>query len=348
MKRARKNIPITFFVIMCFLICTGFYLIKISHNAEKKISVNYNEKSNIDYKVYLKENTFFETPYLEKNRTYIASLIDYVLINFNYTFHVDASVKGSYTYYIKGTVSANKNNSKDYYWSKDYILTEKKTESYENVNTINISSEAKVDYQVYNNLLNDFKSQYGVTMDGLLNVSLVVENSIESDLIDRTIVKSGNIDLNIPLTSLTIEVPIEASNLNNSGELFSDTVIINATYYNVIKIIGYLCFIISGILFILIMYMVILISKYENKYNKTLKKILKTYDSIIVNATSVPDTSSLNLVHVSSFDELIDAHGEVRQPINYIREKNHAMFILINDAMAWQYDLYRENFMDRK
>ena len=348
MEKKRKITPIILFIFMCVFAFVGCYLIQNSHNVNQEVKIMYDEKSSIDYKVYLKENSFFETPYLEMNRTYIASLIDYILINFDYKFDTDKNVSGTYSYYIKGTVSANKNNSKDYYWSKDYLLTEKITKKYENTKEVSISAETKVNYQIYNNLLNDFKSQYGVTMDGLLNVSLVVENTVDTDLVDRKVEKDSNIELNIPLTSLTIEVPIETNDLNNSGVLISDTFQQNVMHYTIMKYIGYVCVGISIILFMLLIYIIILITKYGNKYNKTLKRILKTYDNIIVNASTIPDLDSLNVVSVVSFDELIDAHSEVRKPINYVSLKNHAIFILINDGMAWRYDLIKESSKDRK
>lgn len=348
MTRKRHIKPIFLIILISFFIVMWYLLRDYSHNIDKEIVVEYNEKSNIDYKVYLKENSFFETPYLEKNRTYIASLIDYVLIDFDYVFDLDEKVNGSYSYYIKGTISANKSNSKDYYWSKDYLLTEKITKDYSDTKEIKINADAKVNYQIYNNLLNDFKSQYGVTMDGVLTVSLVIENNIESDLIDRKIEKDSKVELNIPLTTLTVEVPIETSELNNNGSLFREVVQENVLYYTVIKYLGYSCFIISCLLFIKLMRIVIFYSKFEDKYNKALNRILKTYDNIIVNATSVPNLEGLNVVSVMSFDELIDAHGEVRQPINYVSLNGSAVFVLINDGMAWKFELKKEDFKKRK
>ena len=342
-----KKIIITFLLI-CLFIFLGCFLIKYSHNMNKEIAIKYNEKSNIDYKVYLKENDFFETPYLEKNRTYIASLIDYISIDFDYDFNVNSNVEGSYSYYIKGTVSANKNDSDDYYWSKDYVLSEKVTKKYNNTNKINIKAKTKINYQTYNDLLNKFKSQYGLSMDGFLKVSLVIENDIKSDIVDNKFTKVSNVDLNIPLTSLTIEVPIETNDLSNKGTLFSEIIKQNVLFYTIIKCIGYLLLTISFIMVINIVYKIILNSKQENIYNKKLKKILKTYDNIIVNVNKLPNLDSLNIVPVTSFEELIDAHSEVRKPINYIEEKNHSIFILINDGMVWKYDLVKKTSKKRE
>ena len=40
----------------------------------------------MDYKVFLKENNDFETPFLEKDKKYIASLIDHIDIDYKYAF----------------------------------------------------------------------------------------------------------------------------------------------------------------------------------------------------------------------------------------------------------------------
>ena len=67
---------IILFVFGVFLVFLGFHNIKI-------IYFNYKENSDVKYKVFLKRNQFFETDYLEENQTYIASLIDYINVDFN-------------------------------------------------------------------------------------------------------------------------------------------------------------------------------------------------------------------------------------------------------------------------
>jgi hypothetical protein len=53
---------------------------------ESKLSVvACSENSNVDYKVYLKENKFYEKDYLEKDNQYIASLINKIETKFRQT-----------------------------------------------------------------------------------------------------------------------------------------------------------------------------------------------------------------------------------------------------------------------
>ena len=52
----------------------GFYKANVE-------SIMYKEDNSINYKVYLKKNNFFDVPYLEEDKTYITSLIDYIKVN---------------------------------------------------------------------------------------------------------------------------------------------------------------------------------------------------------------------------------------------------------------------------
>ena len=72
-------------VVFSLIFISIFTMIK-SFTFEKEKAVNYSESSNINYKVYLKKNNFYENEYLEGNSIYVASLIDKIYINFDYVF----------------------------------------------------------------------------------------------------------------------------------------------------------------------------------------------------------------------------------------------------------------------
>ena len=43
----------------------------------KKINVGYSEKGNVDYKVYLKENNYYNRKFLNSGMKYVASIINF-------------------------------------------------------------------------------------------------------------------------------------------------------------------------------------------------------------------------------------------------------------------------------
>lgn len=346
LKRKEKRIHIdkillTFFSAIIFSIIGSIFTRIGIHNYEE-LKIKYNEKSNINYKVYLKKNNFFEEEYLEMNKTYIASLIDHIDIDFNYDLKLDDKVDGKYSYYIKGIVSADKaNDSSNNYWQKEYILSEKKDIKYTNENKLKINSNISINYQEYNDILTAFKKEYGVAMDGKLKVMLVITNNITNEKIKRNILKEAELNLNIPLTSLTIEVPIETKAKKSNGYLINELVYDNNIKYTILEYTGYTLFVLAGIG---IVYLMIAAIKCESVYQRKLKKILKTYDGILVEVDSLPDLTKFNVIYVKSFDELIDAHSEIRRPINFIQKSSHAKFLLINEGIAWVYKFNRELF----
>lgn len=330
-------------IIICSLI--GFIFARFGiHNYEQK-QVSYNENSNIEYKVYLKDNNFFEEEYLEENRTYITSLIDYLNITFNYDVDFSEKMSGSYSYYIKGIISADKvGDSSDSYWTKEYKLSDTITKEYTDSDKLEISKKIKIKYQDYNDLLASFKAEYGLSMEGHLKIVLVVLNNIKSDFLDRDIMKETNSELDIPLTSLTIEVPIKAEGVSSEGLLIDETVYDDSLVFLVTKIIGYVFFAFAGVLIIFLFFMLFKEIKNESIYYKKLKKILKVYDGIIVSIKEIPKLDNFNVVNVDSFEELIDAHSEVRRPINYIQKNNGSTFLLITEGIVYKYFLARELF----
>ena len=64
-----------------FFSLIDIYLYTNGYFDEKKVTLKYQENNDINYKVYLKENDFFDSEYLEKGRTYITSLIESTIFN---------------------------------------------------------------------------------------------------------------------------------------------------------------------------------------------------------------------------------------------------------------------------
>ena len=61
----------------------------VSYQLNEKYYIGYTERGNIDYDVYLKENEFYDSPYLEKDQSYVASLIDRIITSFSYQIDMD-------------------------------------------------------------------------------------------------------------------------------------------------------------------------------------------------------------------------------------------------------------------
>ncbi len=72
----------------------------------------------------------------------------------------------------------------------------------------------------------------------------------------------------------------------------------------------------------------------EALYTNYLKRIIKTYDAILVESNTLPSIKDKNIVKVSNLDDLIDAQIEVKKPIYYNKFQDYAVFILVDNLEA--------------
>ena len=333
-KYLRLQVLCIFCVVLFSLL--DIYMYKKGYFEEKQLTLKYQETNDIDYKVYLKENDFFETDYLGKNKTYITSLIDYINVDYNYNIEFDHPVTGDYQYYVYATIESKKTNSDDKYWSKDYTITDTQTMNITDLKEYSIHENVNIDYNKYNSILNSFKKTVGLSSsDGILKVYLKVNNNIKGNGIESPI--ESKLLLQLPLSEMTIEASINLDEHNTVKEISKP---IDSDKLSFQRTIGsiYLAAIISCLVLTLYFNKK---RKSLNKYDNTLKKILNTYDGIIVNIKKLPLLANYKVIDVSSFDELLDAHSEVRMPINFYQEDDKCYFLLITDNTAWRYGMKR-------
>lgn len=308
------------------------------------IRIGYKEDNSINYKVYLKDNPYFEVPYLGENRTYIASLIDYIDIDYKYTIDFTKPVSGKYKYYIRASIYANKPNGETgYYWFKDYSLSDPQEFDIQDTQSFMITKNVKLNYDEYNQILNSFKKEYSMQTNGQLYVSMIVESVTSGEEYTDNIEISSDLKLSIPLLQQTVEASIGKDAVSQS-KMLSMADYSNRVFYIVCMIIGMALISLSILLTIDTIIYSIRKSK-RNLYKTKLNKILRNHDSIIANVSTLPDMEEMNVIKVTSFEELLDVYNEVRMPINYYQshKKLESIFMIINDGIIWIYKLNKED-----
>ena len=81
----------------------------------------------------------------------------------------------------------------------------------------------------------------------------------------------------------------------------------------------------------------------EEKYETKLKKILKTYDSVLAETRKVPVIDSEKIILVNSIDDLIDAQAELRKMIYFFKQTDNCSFILFDQNQAIIYILKKND-----
>lgn len=77
--------------------------------------------------------------------------------------------------------------------------------------------------------------------------------------------------------------------------------------------------------------------KFEKIYKRKVKKILKTYDCILVKSKNIPRLTDRNIIVTDSIENVVDAQMEIRKPIYYFDEIKSCSFILLEDKEAIVY-----------
>ena len=351
----KSHITVVSYVIITFLfLLLGIFLLTRKDSSFEQVVINYEEAPNpIDYRVYLKKNDFFETDYLEEGVTYISSLIDYIDVNFNYKINFDESLAGRYKYQVKATILANKANDDGKYWSKEYIL-EEKNNKFKDSTYVSANQHIKLDYQQYNDLLSSFKKEYGLAIDGILHVEMIIDLDAYIDDDSKVVcdnrcdhlTKNNTLKMDIPLTQNSVDISINTNESSTSnGKIVYDKKVSDSISYMILSYLGIASILVSLIILIFMIKYIIRKRRMISNYHKEINKILTTYDSIIVNSDTIKNLSKYNVIKVNTFEELLDAHSEVRMPINYMEVKdNYSIFVLISNDVAWIYRVVGDEY----
>jgi len=291
--------------------------------------------------VYLKENKFFDEGYLGKDKTYITTLIDYLNLNYSYNINFNNSVNGTLEYYLKATITAEKtNNQLGTYWEKSYDLTDVKKKEVINQRNVKIRESLNVDYQKYNELLTSFIDTYKLSSDGYLKIALVVKGNPKVNTQD-TIGVNSEISIKIPLSKVAVEATINTNSINNTKEI-TKKVELNDLGHSFFKVL----FIFDLFLFIYFMFKHITYVVHNKKidsYNDNVNKVINDYSSIMVKVKNI-DLGKINIVKVSTFDDLLVVYNDIRTPINFIQTEKESRFIIVFENMAWEYTINKGEY----
>ena len=89
-----------------------------------------------------------------------------------------------------------------------------------------------------------------------------------------------------------------------------------------VKLYEFLIVDISILVIILILLLLNIVEKTDDVsiYNNELKKMLKRYDTILVETSTIPDLQDKNVMIITNIEDMIDAAVEIRKPIYYKKE----------------------------
>lgn len=312
--RDKKIKALCTFVVILLLI--GIAILSIYFYLGKPKVINLKEKSNVDYKVYLKDNEFYDEKYIEKDNQYISELIDKIMTNYKYNLDIPDNTSYEYSYKIVAKITVKEPaNDNTLYTFEEELFTKDKQNSEGN---LEIEQDVEVNYPKYNDLINRFKTVYDLAnVKSNIELNMFVNiNNIEK--IDKDIVDKKVSSLTIPLGENTISI--------DKNKAFNKSIITivanknnNALLYLIISIV---IFAICIILIISIYIYSVETRTAEMIYEKEIKNIINNYDSYIQRINNSYEIGTSQVLKIESFNDILEIRDTLKQPILMLENDN--------------------------
>ena len=318
----RKDTIMKMYMIATIGIVIGLLFI-VFYLKESKLSVvAFNENSNVDYKVFLKENKFYDKEYLEKDNQYIASLINKVETKFNYNMDIPNRFDYVYGYKIDALVEVKDVTNDNTIYKFQENLAEKKNIS--NSGNLKINDTVSIDYPKYNDLISNFKNTYELNnAKGTLKINMYLDfNGTESN--SKTIKNKKVASLELPLVENTISI----NKVNTNGSIKYDIGSVGVA--RVFLVFGILILITGLVYIVYIVYYSIKSRTAEMIYQKEIKNITTNYDSYIQKISDTYDIGTSQVIKIKTFNDILEIRDTLKQPILMLENerKNGTFFII--------------------
>ena len=338
---SKKEITLVIVGASIVLLISVFICFKSIKSKEEYV-MHYSDSSELDYNVYLKDNDFYTTSYLPKDRAYISTLIDYIDASFNYDFNVTEDINLGYKYYISAKLVIDGSSGKRIYENEDILLDKTKIKKVQD-KKFSILENVKIDYNKYNQLASSFMNKYDISAKANVIVSMYVDVAGTYEEFQKELNDSAVVSFEIPLTVNTTEIKMNYDLKNNVNEKFEygKTSIIHPVLFVISLIVA-----IVDIIFLVWELIVYTVNKDDKvKYQEKLKKIFRDYGPYIskkamtANTKEIMYTVSLRIEVVDSFDDLINVRDSIEKPILFYEAipGEQSVFYIIDTKVSYIY-----------
>lgn len=341
-----------FYMLIPTLIMLGLtvLVLKGSMYTKEESIIGYNEVGNIDYKVFLKENNYYQEQYLGKDMQYVASIIKNVVPTFTYEMHSEEEMEYTYNYKVSADlIISDPNDNNKVLYKRPSILV-KDTKEKVIGGSFRVDQDVSINYDEYNNYVNAFKKEYALSVNSKLVLTFNIDVTGKSPLLKEDFKKSSKLVIAIPMSEQTINIGIDTSDINNSGTL-------ERNYMSQIKkpvalVLGVIVGLLSLALLYIVIYNFLTNRSKTDIYKATIKSILREYDRAIVSSKTADtiDESKYNVIEVPRIEELLDAHDSTGKPILYNEdtENDISTFIIVSDEILYKYRVVRKELEEQE
>ena len=279
----------------------------------------YNNKSSVNYEVFLKPNNLYEGNSVDEGQVYITEFVDYIKTNFNYEFsgERDADLKGKYD--IVATVEGFTGEGEKFksIWEKDYIIVKEKKFDIKGT-TGTIKEEIVLNIKPYNNFVEEMKEIAKINSQAMVTVAMNInlEGRTDKGNLEEIIRPSLIIPLNTPMFEIGGDLNIDEpgaieETIQVEIPVNSKFVILNAIIISILSLI------------LILMIFFVKIAPNKNPHERLLKVIFKKHGDRLVALNSDLIINDARTSNVKSIDDLVRIADEIGKPILYKYSDNY-------------------------
>ena len=314
-KRNRKKWIIIQAVALALVTVFALTSFLVYDRMNRTYYIEYTEKGNVDYRVNLKENSFFDEDYVGPNQSYVSSLIENVDANFNYKLQMDnASVGFEYSYWIDAKLVISNKDTGDTIYAPVYELMPEIKKSVEGKDSLDIGASIGIDYNKYNKIATDFVNTYGLkNAKSMLVVTMNVKVlSTCEEFAEQNNENTYFTALNIPLTEENFSMFTTSSNTEGQSKVLACN---NGVNQNVFLILSIVFASIAAAEAVALTVFVLITRNEDVNYTNKVRKILSSYRSFIQQIDGQFDVTGYQVVSVKTFKEMLSIRDTIQSPI---------------------------------
>lgn len=337
-KNSKKNIVSVFLIII--LVFISVILANKSYKLKNYESLSYKETITTNYKVYLGDNSYYSSPYLDEGMQYISNIIDYVDVTFSYITNFADQLNYNAKTRAEAVITiVDPDDSNKVIYTSTEVLDNLKEDSGTG-NTINEVKNFKIDYGKYNYITNEFKKTYGISAKCNLRINYYINYTGKYKGLNN-ISRNTIMHLDIPLSEQVIDITKNKPSIKNG--IFKGKTSNTATNV-VLYIMAILCDLVALALLAKVIKDKMELSKQTSNYDKYISKILRQYDAYITEAEHETSNKENN-IQIKTFRELLDVRDNTKKTIVYIKiDDNTSKFETIDGNTLYYYIVKRDEF----
>ena len=345
-KRNRKRWILMLSLLVALLTVASVVLFGVYYQLNKAYYIDYTESGNVDYRVKLKPNSFYDQEYLPAGQAYVASLIDGVVADFTYALDMESgNVTYDYSYKIDSQLLITDTKTGEALFAPVYDTVPEQRFTQSSANRLTIAEQVNIDYAHYNALAESFIETYELSgTSSTLAVKLHVFVISSCAEFDADTVNEYVVALNIPLTGKTLGIEMSTSVPAAASKILACDRAVNkdALLKGGIGTSG------ADLVVVIALVLVIFLTRNTDiHYEIKVKRLVSAYRSYIQKLSNEFDTEGYRLLMISSFNEMLEIRDTIQAPILMQENADQTctrFFIPTNSQILYVFEIKVENY----